>query len=162
MPVKYIIQFAAATLLLLVFTFCALYEGSELLDWPSEWKYSTPFSELFNGEVQNIEDISGLDYFVYAAKFRPIFPILMVICTIYLIILLDHLLITRNYKQYSFFLAYISFVMLMIYGFTFHSTSTGVQLFHNFFLACGLLFLAAACMIYFSVFHRLNAFFRNK
>jgi len=72
-----IIQFGLITILLLFSTVAAWYEGSAILDNPWEWKYSTPFSQMLYGEVQSDSDISQLDYFVYAAKFQPAFPVIM-------------------------------------------------------------------------------------
>ena len=59
---------------LIFFTVAAWYEGSTILDNPWEWKYSAIFTQLLHGEVVNQHTISQLDYFVYAAKFKPAYP----------------------------------------------------------------------------------------
>lgn len=60
------------------------YEGSGIIDNPLEWKYSTPVSQIFNIEINNGQDISQLDYFVYAAKFQPFFPAIMIVSVLYI------------------------------------------------------------------------------
>ena len=86
---RFLIQFGIISDLLLISTVAAWYEGSAILDNPWEWKYSTPFSRLLNGEVHNNSDISQLDYFIYAAKFHPTFPVIMVISIYICLFLLD-------------------------------------------------------------------------
>nr|WP_308447216.1 YjdJ family protein [Alkalihalobacterium chitinilyticum] len=81
------IQLGIAITSLLFSTFASWYEGSAILDNPWEWEYSTPFSQLLYGEIQNANQISQLDHFVYAAKFQPTFPLIMVISGLYLILL---------------------------------------------------------------------------
>lgn len=55
---KFLIQFVAVFLLFIFSIFFAWYEGSTILDNPREWKYSTPFSKLLNGEVHSASDVS--------------------------------------------------------------------------------------------------------
>ncbi|WP_245639433.1 YjdJ family protein [Viridibacillus arvi] len=76
---RFFIQFVTVFLLFIFSTFFAWYEGSTNLDNPWEWGYSTPFSQLLNGEVHSASDVSQLDYFIYAAKFQPTFTVFMVI-----------------------------------------------------------------------------------
>ncbi|KAB8126022.1 DUF4306 domain-containing protein [Gracilibacillus oryzae] len=92
---KYIVQYVIAVFLLLFSTLAAWYEGSAIRDNPWEWKYSTFFSE---GVVKTKADISQLDHFVYAAKFSPFFPILMVISLSYLLILSCYLIFRKSTK----------------------------------------------------------------
>ena len=63
-------------MLLIFSTGVALYEGSAILEDPWEWKYTAIFSQMKNGQVENVNDILPIDYFVYAAKFVPTFPFL--------------------------------------------------------------------------------------
>lgn len=71
----------------MVFSFCPWFEGSEILDEPWKWKYSAHFSQVSDDEVMDAHDISNLDHFVYAAKFKPLFPFLMALTASYIIIL---------------------------------------------------------------------------
>ena len=88
--VKYILQLIIGIFILAVSTFIAWYEGSAIIDNSLEWKYSTPFTELFN------IDISQLDYFVYSAKFQPLFPTIMMVCVLYILSVIGYYLIKRN------------------------------------------------------------------
>lgn len=40
------------------------------------------FLKKFNGKITESADISQFDHFIYAAKFKPIFPMLMIIILI--------------------------------------------------------------------------------
>ena len=82
---SFLFQFGIASILLLISTVCALYEGSAIVDHPREWKYSTPFSQFLYGEVNSNSSISQLDYFIYAVKFQPTFPVIMVISSLLII-----------------------------------------------------------------------------
>ncbi|WP_246202558.1 YjdJ family protein [Virgibacillus doumboii] len=76
---RFFIQAGIASILLLFSTVAAWYEGSAILTDPWEWEYSTPFSHLFYDEIQNSDQILQLDHFIYAAKFQPTFPVIMII-----------------------------------------------------------------------------------
>ena len=94
---KYIIQLGTSTILFLLFTFCTWYEGTEIMDVPWEWKYSAHFS---GGEkVTDQSMISTLDYFVYAAKFKPLFPSLMALTALHLFLLISWLAGKRQKKR---------------------------------------------------------------
>jgi len=84
------LQLIIGIFILAVSTFIAWYEGSAIIDNSLEWKYSTPFTELFN------IDISQLDYFVYSAKFQPLFPTIMMVCVLYILSVIGYYLIKRN------------------------------------------------------------------
>ena len=60
--------------------------------------YSTPFTQLLYGEVSEVSEISQLDYFVYAAKFQPTFPIIMVLSSLYLLILIGYYIFQEERK----------------------------------------------------------------
>jgi len=94
--VKYILQLIIGIFILAVSTFIAWYEGSAIIDNSLEWKYSTPFTELFNIDITNGRDISQLDYFVYSAKFQPLFPTIMMVCVLYILSVIGYYLIKRN------------------------------------------------------------------
>ncbi|MDF2946528.1 MAG: hypothetical protein K0S51_1207 [Bacillales bacterium] len=83
--------------MILVFLFSTLaawYEGSEIVNNPYEWKYSTPFTQLMGVNITDYKDISQLDYFVYAAKFSLAFPI-MLICAIYIFAAITYLFLKK-------------------------------------------------------------------
>ncbi|MFJ3387094.1 MULTISPECIES: YjdJ family protein [unclassified Lysinibacillus] len=82
---KYILQLIIGILILAESTFIAWYEGSAIIENSLEWKYSTPFKELFNIGITNGHDISQLDYLVYSAKFQPLFPTIMMVSVLYIL-----------------------------------------------------------------------------
>ena len=97
---------SAASFFLLFSTAVAWYEGSTILDNSLEWQYSTPFTQLLYGVVNNPSDISQLDYFVYAAKFQPTFPIIMVLSSLYLLILIGYSILKQE-KKWVCLLSYL-------------------------------------------------------
>ncbi|MEI2663178.1 YjdJ family protein [Rossellomorea sp. LJF3] len=94
---------------LLVFGFSTLvswYEGSALLDHSWEWRYSAPFSEMVHGRVTGSNDIVALDFFVYAAKFSPLYPGVMITSASYLFILIGFGLLNKQVSGFpSLYLA---------------------------------------------------------
>jgi hypothetical protein len=136
-------------LFFMVFTFCTWYEGSEILDRPSEWKYSTYFTQVNDDQAMDADDISNFDYFVYAAKFKPLFPFLMVLASSYLIILTGYILFKRRIKKMALFLLGFGVLFLFSYGFVSHSPTVGGNIFTAFFLIGGMIAIMAAALYYF-------------
>lgn len=94
---KYVLQLMIGFLFFVFSTIIAWYEGSAIIENSFDWKYSTPFSKLLNIEITNGHDISQLDYFVYAAKFQPLFPSIMMFSALYMLVVLIVLL--QRFKQ---------------------------------------------------------------
>lgn len=149
--IRFIIQFGVASLLLLFSTTVAWYEGSAILDNPWEWRYSTPFTKLFHGVVSNPSDISQLDYFVYASKFQPTFPIIMILSSLYLLILIGYYILKQEKKWFSYYLTFLSGGLLLCSYFTFNSPTVGGDILFSLFLICGLLCITTALFINFQV-----------
>ncbi|MFD6441019.1 YjdJ family protein [Peribacillus sp. NPDC060186] len=145
---KYIFQLISATLFLLFFTFCTWYEGSEILDNPWEWEYSTYFSQMLNDQVVEENDISSLDYFVYAAKFKPLFPSLMIITALYIIILSGLNLYKRSAKKIALFLSVLGVILLILSSLVTNSPTAGGSFFNAFFLTCGIISVLIAALYY--------------
>ncbi|MEH7413847.1 YjdJ family protein [Neobacillus drentensis] len=80
--------FALAGMMLCFSTFVAWYEGSNLVNDPFEWKYTAKVTHSIKGEITDYHQINQLDYFIYAAKFHPLFPILMLVSASIIIILI--------------------------------------------------------------------------
>ncbi|MFC9539544.1 YjdJ family protein [Lysinibacillus sp. NPDC056959] len=126
---KYVIQLILGFLTLLMSTAISWYEGSEIIDDSLEWKYSTPFSQLFNIEINTGRDISQLDYFVYAAKFQPFFPTIMTVSVIYIFAVLIFF-IFQLYRQLAIILSgIISCVGIVSSGIFLNSTTSGGDIF---------------------------------
>jgi hypothetical protein len=149
--VKYFDQLIIAGFFLLLFSFCTWYEGSEIQDNPWEWKYSTHFSQMLNDQVLDEQDISNLDYFVYAAKFKPVFPVLMVLTSSYLIILTGYALFKRSSKKIALFLAGFGVLFLISSGIVSNSPTVGGNIFQAFFLISGMMAIMGAALYYFRV-----------
>lgn len=132
-------------LFLLIFTLCAWYEGSEILDNQGEWKYSTPFSE----KVEDSKDISNLDYFVYAAKFRPMFPALMLVTLLYIITLSGLSVCKGSHIKKALFLTGLGMLVLLLSGLVWNSPTVGGNLFKGICLVIGVVFILLGALHYF-------------
>lgn len=120
------------------------YEGSEILDRPFEWKFSTPFS----GQVLNTSEISQLDYFVYAIKFKPTFPAIAVLSCIYLIIVVGFYAFNKRKGIFTSFLSIIAALLLGVGWHLFSSTTKGAQIISYIILLSGSLCLVTGLFYY--------------
>lgn len=89
---------------------------------------------MFNGEVTEHADISQLDHFIYAAKFNPIFPILMVLSFTYIFILSGYLLLKYNTKKLMVFHFCLGIMFLLLGTMIFHSATVGGKYFFSLFM----------------------------
>lgn len=80
-----ILQLLICVFVLLFATIAAWYEGSAIIESSLEWKYSTPFTDTLGIEIVSGKEIVILDYFIYAIKFKPFFPTLMLLSILYII-----------------------------------------------------------------------------
>ena len=95
---KYAVHIMAGCAVFFASAFAAFYEGSALAHNSWEWNYSTPVTGLMGGEVQEASDIARLDYFYYAAKHEPAFPLIMMASILY-IMLICGLMLLRLKKR---------------------------------------------------------------
>lgn len=147
---KIMIQLGLSSMLFLFSTIVAWYEGSNILGNSWEWKYTAIFSQLMKGEVVQPSDILLIDYFVYAAKFFPTFPILMLLSGTYLVILIGYILFKRSQKVFAGFLSCMGILFLGISGLVANSPIDGLQTFFNLFFLIGILMTVAALLRVFS------------
>ncbi|MBT2728809.1 YjdJ family protein [Bacillus sp. ISL-75] len=152
--IRLIIQFGISTLLLLFSTSVAWYEGSTILDKSLEWRYSTPFTQLLYGEVSEPSEISQLDYFVYAAKFQPTFPIIMVLSSLYLLILIGYYIFQEEKKGLAYYLSFLGGGLFILSYFTSNSPIVGGQIMFYLFLVCGVFCIVTALMNYYQILNR--------
>ncbi|PFG06346.1 YjdJ family protein [Bacillus sp. es.034] len=154
MSIKYWSQIGIGLLVLGFSTLVSWYEGSALLDHSWEWRYSAPFSEMVHGSVTGSSDIVALDFFVYAAKFTPLYPGMMIISTSYLFILIGF----RLFKQTGFriFLALLGAIYITLGVIISSSPTAGGNTLFWLFLVVGLLMIVAACVIHVVPFLRLR------
>lgn len=133
------------SILILVFsTLIAWYEGSELLHRPYEWKHTALISAMKNGNLVDSKDILQIDYFIYAAKFSPLFPLLMLLSGGYLIVLLGYSLLKNNLNKFSYFLIGIGILFLILSIFISNSPTSGLKLIFYISLLIGISSLAIA------------------
>ncbi|MGE7780559.1 YjdJ family protein [Peribacillus sp. NPDC097264] len=145
---KGVLQAIMAMLFFLIFTFCAWYEGSEILDNPWEWEYTTPFSELVHTQVEGPEDISSLDHLVYAAKFRPLFPALMMMTLLYLVTLTGLTVSEGSRKKSAFFLTGLGTLLLLMSGLIWSSPTVGGHFFKGISLIFGIVAILVGMLYY--------------
>jgi len=146
--VKYILQLIIGIFILAVSTFIAWYEGSAIIDNSLEWKYSTPFTELFNIDITNGRDISQLDYFVYSAKFQPLFPTIMMVCVLYILSVIGYYLIKRNPKWAIGFWGLTGCVCILLSGLIFNSPTIGGRIFFGMTLISGILSMTVTVIVW--------------
>lgn len=144
MSIRILIQLGLASILLIISAGAAWYEGSEILDDPWEWKYTAIFSQKVNGQVEYASDILPIDHFVYAAKFVPTFPLLMLLSGTYLIVLLGYILLKRSHKMFSYFLSCFGILFMVISSLLSKSPTIGLKIFFNSFLLIGMLLIVIA------------------
>nr|WP_255352985.1 YjdJ family protein [Sporosarcina sp. ZBG7A] len=140
-----------ALMLLAFSTFIAWYEGSAIRDVPWEWKHTAFFSNVLNGQVTNNSDISQLDYFIYAAKFHPVYPILILFSLSYIVTLSGYLLLKNYIKRLTVFLSVISMIYVLL-GLTIYSSPiVGGKYLTFVFLFIGLVNLSLAILFFLRV-----------
>ena len=145
---NYVLQIIVGFFILALSTFVTLYEGSAITDIPWEWRYSTPFSNLFNIEVMNGHDISQLDYFVYAAKYQPLFPVIMLISIFYILNVFGYYLIKHQPKWRLIYWGGISCIILLFNRSIFNSPTVGGRTFFWITLIIGFLSIAITVFVY--------------
>ena len=91
------VQLGSACMLFITSALISWYQGSNLIDYPDEWKYSAKFTNYFKGTVSNYQDIYQIDFFIYA-KFYPTAFVVMLISLLYMLVLILHILFTRTRK----------------------------------------------------------------
>jgi len=135
-------QIASAILIFVASTFVTLYEGSSIVDDPWEWIYSTPFSHFFIGEVNQASDISKFDYFVYAAKFYPTYPIIMLSSTIYFSVLLGLIISKIKKRMSTVYFGVLSFIMFIMAIVLRNASTNGGEAIFFLILMYGIILLA--------------------
>jgi hypothetical protein len=147
---RYVVQFGLGVVFLLFSIFATWYEGSDILEKQYEWKYSTPFSGL----VLKESDISQLDFFVYAIKFKPTFPIVMSISSIYLLVLSGYYLFNMRKRIFTTYVSLIAALLFTLGWLMFTSTTSGAQALSYTFLSCGAICVVVSLLYHSAPFER--------
>ena len=148
-----LIQFSILIVLLTGSTLVAWYEGSTLLQKPWEWDYSTPISHILHGGVHSSDQISQVDYFVYAAKFQPAFPIVMVLSSVYIIFLIGYHFFKYRPKLFSYYLSLWGIIFLILNLLIHNSPTVGGQILFYIWSLFAFLSLGIAAILYFRSFN---------
>ncbi|WP_377864207.1 YjdJ family protein [Bacillus sp. R86525] len=98
MTINQMVQLGSSFMLFITSALISWYQGSNLIDYPDEWKYSAKFTNYFKGTISNYQDIYQIDFFIYAAKFYPTAFIVMLISLLYMLVLILHILFKRNHE----------------------------------------------------------------
>lgn len=141
MKFKNIIFLTGAFLVFIFSTLASWYEGGQLRDISWEWKYSAVFSTWLNGPVNEADDILAIDHFVYAAKFEPLFPLLMAASLLFIIFQLSAWLLKDRKTTHIIFLSLMAVGLLLMSAMLLNSPTIGLTLFSGFFGISGLLTL---------------------
>lgn len=129
-----------------VAAFFSLYEGSQLDDVSWEWPHSAIFTNWLNGSVSSADEILTIDYLVYAAKFEPLFPVIMFLSGMIVFLQLAFWLFRGKKMAFSIFLLFPAAMLFVCSGALMASPTEGLQLFSNIFLGSGILILIG-CLI---------------
>ncbi len=128
MSLKKTIPFGVAFLFFFIAAFAAWYEGSGLVDDTFEWKHTAIITSWMNNGVVEKGNISQLDFFVYAIKFKPIFPIIMLISSIYILVALGQKLIKQE-RFVNMFVVSLGIFLLIGAIFLMDSPTAGAKAF---------------------------------
>jgi cellobiose-specific phosphotransferase system component IIC len=147
---RFIFQFGVSSGVFLFSSLVAWYEGSALLEHPSEWRSSTPFTQLLHGPgpVHSFSHISQWDFFVYAAKYEPTFPMMMTVSGLYLLIFLGYYIFKKARKWYAYYLFLISCSLFLLGYFCFESSTDGTQKMFVLFSGSGLVCMLIGFIFY--------------
>lgn len=148
MNTKRFVLFATAILLFLFSTLAAWYEGAQIYDNPWEWEHTALVSNYLNGSAVMLADqIVWLDHFVYAAKFQPLFPLVMVLSFLVITFMALRPLLKRSAALTlvsCLVLAAVSFSIAVLLG---NSPTQGFSLFSILFGALGV--VTSGYLVYF-------------
>ncbi|MGG1676080.1 DUF4306 domain-containing protein [Neobacillus sp. NRS-1170] len=154
MSFKIIFQFILTLSLIFFAAIATWYEGSELIDNSWEWQYSAPFSKMLNGEINGKQDISQLDYLFYAVKFKPVFPTVLLLSSLYFFILSGYMFLRSNHKIFCYFLSIVGIVLIIPSIFLSSSPTIGAGIIRNILLLTSVLILGISLVIYFRAFRK--------
>ncbi|WP_036188481.1 DUF4306 domain-containing protein [Ureibacillus manganicus] len=136
---KYILQFLIGGVVLLFSTLAAWYEGSAIIEKSLEWNYSTPFTHFLGIEITTGKEIVVIDYFVYALKFQPFFPMLMLLSLFY-IIGITLVLVGKKNIHFGMKLAFLCGIVFLCTSTLFYkSTTDGGRIFFYLLLTSSIL-----------------------
>lgn len=138
MHFKNILIFLSSLFVFIFSVTASWYEGAQVLDMPLEWKHSAIFSNWVNGEVAGAEEILVVDYFVYAMKFAPTFPLLMFLSGVILAFQVFFLACNGQSKWITPFFGVMATGSFLAVAMLSGSPTIGLKLFAAFFATLGI------------------------
>ncbi|MFD1032644.1 DUF4306 domain-containing protein [Metaplanococcus flavidus] len=138
MPFRNAVMFIGAFVMLVLATLISWYEGGQLRDNPWEWKHTAVFSNWINNGFTNSENLLVIDHFVYAAKFEPLFPLLMASSFLWMVFQLAFWVFRGRRAACNSFLVLMAIGSFVMCSLLMDSPTTGFKLFSVFFGVVGL------------------------
>lgn len=138
---KYVVQLIVSIPIFMITLFFSWYEGSAIIEKSTQWIYSTPFTSFFNIEIITGKDILWIDYFVYAIKFQPVFPLVSFIFAVYILLIFILIILQFNKRIADILLGTICILILFISGILFGASTKGGQLFFFTSIICEVILL---------------------
>lgn len=130
---KYFVQVIAGCAVFLASAFAAFYEGSALADNSWEWSYSTPITSLLGRDVQQAADILPFDYFYFAAKHEPFFPVVMIASVLYIAMIGGFMLLRLRKRKAVLYFSIVTVISFGAAGAFLEATSSGSRWFVSLF-----------------------------
>lgn len=131
---KYFVHVAVGCAMFLASAFAAYYEGSALADNSWEWSYSTPITSLLGVEVRQASDISSFDFFYYAAKYEPAFPLIMMASILYIVLICGFMLLRLKKRKALLYFGIVAVLSFGAVGALLEATSSGSRWFVPLFI----------------------------
>lgn len=144
------ILFGLACILFVVATFATWYEGSELVENTFEWENTAIITSWLHDGVVERSTISQLDYFVYALKFEPVFPIVMMLSFVYIMFALGQRFL-KGKTHLSYYMAVVGIVLLVGAMQLLSSPTVGASMMMKALLAVGGILMLYATASYFKI-----------
>lgn len=151
---KYFLQLMIGGMVLLFSTVAAWYEGSAIIEHSLEWDYSTPFTHLLDIEILTGKEIVVFDYFVYAIKFQPFFPMVILISLLYMIGLTLFLVGKKNINQGMIIAFVIGLLCLGASSMFYNATTFGGSLFFYTLLISAILTILISMFLFLQNKHK--------
>jgi hypothetical protein len=124
----------------------SLYEGSNLIENSFEWSRSAPFTHLLAPNPVFPEDIVWLDFFIYAIKYYPIYPLLTLISAVVMLSLTLQTLNKQKCLSINILQLLIGALLLYMSAVFFSAHSFGSAVFRLSFLLIGIIFVCDALL----------------
>ncbi|QTD40326.1 DUF4306 domain-containing protein [Sporosarcina sp. Te-1] len=130
-----------SSIILLFSSFVSWYEGSALLTTSWEWEDTAIFTKMVKGTIDSPTAILPIDHFVFAAKFSPFFPLLMLVSGFLLLWQAVSWLGKDNRLLMSIFYGFTLFSSIFVIFLVKDSPTNGLQMLSCFFLVLAALSL---------------------